>query len=381
MKKNVLIIGGGHVGVSLAVDLDISRNDVTVATLSDYKTSSLIEFFHSKIDVIDNLNALSNSLCCKNIKTTEFNTLDSLTQYDAVFICVPDIYELRNAILLRVNKECKAQCLVVHIRAGQAGLINTLQCIYAGSREVAHILVEDSLYGTRVDFQARRITTKRKKEVNVSVVNGDARTLEALGGYFAVPDLPWFPCLNRTETKNLLFDPLGFIIHSGVCLDGDNLDKTLSGQSYNHYIEGVDRALGDKLENLDNLRVSLASSYGAKTTSFKDILNRQYNIDVEESLYLTLQNCTGVYKSMSPKNIEALKSSRYIHEDIPALYVFKYLMDREGITSDELDSYISSIEEKCQRIGIDLLPLKRYKNGLYDMKYTKFDIMGILNER
>ena len=84
---------------------------------------------------------------------------------------------------------------------------------------------------------------------------------------------------------------------------------------------------------------------------------------------------------MSPKNIEALKSSRYIHEDIPALYVFKYLMNREGITSDELDSYISSIEEKCQRIGIDLLPLKRYKNGLYDMKYTKFDIIGILNER
>lgn len=377
MKNHILIVGSGHVGISLAIDLSLSGHAVTLAPLAEHKIALLTQFFQAKIDLIDPLNTINHRYYGGDIGVTQFQRIPSLQHYDVMFVCVPDIYAVRQPILKRVNRECNAS-LVVHVRGGPAGLLHTLDTLDAGHADTTHVLVEDAFYNTRVDVPQRRITVKRKRQTRVSLVRGHARTLDQLRACFRVPLLSWFPSLQPAEHRDLLFCPHGFTLHSGVNLAEQNLQKTLAGVSYNHYIDGIDEALGEQIERLDALRVSVAHAYGANTLPFKDILHQQYGVKAEATLYLTLQHCRDLYTSMSPSDLNALKASRYISEDLPALYVFDYLIRCQGDHNTLLASYLANLEQKCHRLGIDLLPLKHYQRQLIQRGYTQSDILTLL---
>jgi opine dehydrogenase len=371
---DIAIIGGGHVGVTLLADLEMSRElhgkRTRLFFLGD-RAGSLNQRTRMFRGELRLNNMMENRQDTLTLSDNHFGMLrdpSSLAAMSAaahIVITVPDIPVLRLRLLrMLVDSVPLAGKALVFVRAGQGGQPVIAEFVRT-RREFADasiILIEDSFYGTRV--AGGEISFKRKLSVNTSIYSKDSdsalagiRSLFPLGGLI---DRPSWPDIVLRPGINLLFDPLGYIIHVGVTLYRPNLMKTARGVRYTHYIEGIDEALAGTLDKLDHERVALASHFDVEAQLFPDIIERQYGLPRNADFYAMMQSCRNIYRSLSPRSMDELRGSRHILEDVPGLCTIEWLARTAGVTLPYTQKYACGIRQELAELGVEEYPMRAY---------------------
>lgn len=372
--SEIVIVGGGHVGITLLADLEMTR------PLHGYGTR-LLFVGDDRDSLSDRMRDLRGTVRLTNVMEERedlirfaescFGMLNdpssilTLAAASVIVIAVPDIPLVRlRLIRLLLSRVPLAGKTLVFVRGGQGGqpVIAELVRTTPELADTSVVLVEDSFYGTRVS--AGEIAFKRKLSVNVSVYSKDVdEALNVVRSMFPLGELigrsSW-PEIVPRRGIDLLFDPLGYIIHVGVALHAPNVDRTSRGVAYTHYIEGIDEELAQSLDLLDRERVRLAAAYGVEAELFPEIIERQYGLPQQDDFFAMMQSCRGIYRSMSSGSLEELRQSRHILEDMPALCTVEWLAGCAGVELPSTVAYARQVRRTMSELGIDESPSRAY---------------------
>lgn len=386
---DIAIIGGGHVGITLLADLEATKEmhgHRAMLFFIGCRTESLeqrIRPFRGQLSLIDVMEGRQDKI---RLVANQFSmlrdrtTLPKLRGVKYIVITAPDIPVLRlqlmEALVRHVPLDGKVLILV---RAGQGGqpVIAEMVRTRPELRETSIVLIEDSFYGTRVS--GAEISFKRKLSVNASIYAPstrqalrEVRALFPLGS--RIQQASW-PNIVLRPGIDLLFDPLGYIIHAGVALHPPNIEKTRNGVRYNHYINGIDRALATKLDCLDHERVELAGKFGARCGLFSEIIERQYGIPKQSDLYEMMQSCKGVYRSLSCRSLDDLVNSRHVLEDMPALFTIEWLARCANLELPHTAKFARETRRALRQLGVSERQLRAYMPFIYnipdDLNYVR----------
>ncbi|SDR35218.1 NAD/NADP octopine/nopaline dehydrogenase family protein [Pseudovibrio sp. Tun.PSC04-5.I4] len=384
---NILIIGGGHVGVTLAVDLELRKQETGCSPhlILVRDEEHLLNGSSGKAD-IDFEDVISGQIQHCSFPKEHVHKLDSdlsnvLPNTRAIIITVPDIPSLRFRMIEWVKSHAlPAEAYVVFVRGGQGGLIATINAWREDPdfQKFSLALVEDSFYGTR--FIDNKVSFKRKQLTNVSVIGPRPDDItNNLAQLFRGPSIPeGFHKFSLVRPLDLQFDPLGYIIHLAVVLDKMNLQLTSQGIQYSHYCDGVHQGNADTIENLDLERVQMAKCYNASTRSFSNILTEQYNLPKQPTFLEMMKSTKGIYRSLSPKSIEGLKVCRLIHEDVPAMLVMEWLGRISGEQFTHIKRHVVNVREQLQNLGIKFQPHQHYVEDFERRKMGRSEVINLL---
>ncbi|MGV9452194.1 NAD/NADP octopine/nopaline dehydrogenase family protein [Streptomyces sp. NPDC003635] len=364
--SDIVVIGAGHVGLTLLADLELTKphHGLGARLLSFENSASVRERSRNWTRlVMENLVTGSVETC--TLADSQFGSLwseegrQALADAGTLVVTVPDIPHLRLELLDHLERSVDLSGkVIVFVRGGQGGQPVLAKWIRDSPRlrDTSVVLVEDSFYGTRVI--GGTVQYKRKISVNVSVYSRDPdRALTALRRMFPLGEhigRPSWPDLRVCDGIDLLFNPLGYIIHVGVALDPENLEKTRQGIRYTHYIDGISAGLAARLDLLDRERVLLAREFGAEAQTFPEIIQRQYGLRPQDSFYAMMQSCRGIYRSLSSGSIDELRGSRVLTEDVPAFLTIRWLADRAGLDMPHTRAYFDDVMAGLRDIGADV---------------------------
>ncbi|WP_037714877.1 MULTISPECIES: NAD/NADP octopine/nopaline dehydrogenase family protein [Actinomycetes] len=373
---DIVVIGGGHVGLTLLTDLvSTQKSHGFRPTLLFVRRGSGQRVFGS----LTRTNLLDGRQDSVELRAGHFGSLYGedadvlLDRAEHIVVTVPDIPALRLELMDRIAGLGRlAGKVITFVRAGQGGQPVVADWVRRTPqlRNASVVLVEDAFYGTRVS--GAHIAYKRKFSVNVSVYSRTpesaaerVRALFPLGaeiGKQSWPDVAVRPGIG------LLFDPLGYIIHVGVAFHSRNLVKTRAGRRYLHYTDGIDRELAPLLAALDQERVDLARAYGVKTETFPRIIERQYGLPHRSDFYEMMQSCREIYRSTSCASLAELRQSRLVREDLPGLRTIRWLADVAGVTLPVTERYETEVARTALDLGVAQADLDGYLPQLAEIR-------------
>jgi len=387
--EKVVVVGGGHVGLTLAVDLYRRRDEtglephVVLVRDGAHPFRDRDERRPILIEDIRTGERTESRFPNANIHTLDGDVKAVLTGSPLVFVTTPDIPALRMRMIDWLESHLVVRdATLVFVRGGQGGTIPTLSRLRSSSvlRSASVVLVEDSFYGTR--FEGDKIEFKRKNKINVALAGAKREVgLSRLRRAFTGPSINGdSQVFNVVRPLDLQFDPLGYIIHLGVAFDEANLKKTAANEKYFHYWEGVHEGNAETLEALDRERVTLAENYGARTRLFLDILSEQYGLARQPTFLATIQSTRSIYRSRSPGSLAEMKASRIIHEDVPALLTMHWLFSKSTVGADATARHVNKIIAALDRFQIDKKPLMGYLSSLGELAPNKDATIRLLSE-
>ncbi|MGC6160365.1 NAD/NADP octopine/nopaline dehydrogenase family protein [Enterobacter ludwigii] len=386
--ENVIIIGGGHVGSTLAVDMFLRRNETNLdphLVLMHYGNHLFLQ------------NSGKKSFRCENIMTGEVNETIFPSQnvhainHDirylmqsavAVIVTVPDIPLLRK-MLIEYLEACPINpgATITFVRAGQGGQLCLMDKWRKSSRlnKLHLLMVEDSFYGTRCIDNI--IEFKRKNVTRVATLSEKPdEAMNCVIQLFSGPSVPDNQHqFEQVRPLDLQFDPLGYIIHLAVALDKTNLTKTASGTQYLHYSDGVHEENAGLIDALDHERVALARSYGAETRLFTTMLTEQYGLPQQPTFLEMAKSTKSIYRSLSEKSLNSLKTGRMIQEDYPGLLTMGWFAEISGENFMVTRDYVNQITQMLQALKVNTDGLDYYHNYLNALNLNKSDLVGMLS--
>ncbi|MGW1992874.1 NAD/NADP octopine/nopaline dehydrogenase family protein [Embleya sp. NPDC001921] len=394
MSPLITIIGGGHVGVTLLAEFTRTTGAHGLHPVLLYRRADPVE---SKARIAPLRRPVSFELLPGGERDTvcftsdQFATLnsprgrESLARARIIVVTVPDIPRARIELMDLLLREVPlAGKIIVLVRAGQAGQPYVAELVRTRRelRDTALVLVEDSFHGTRVTNG--EISCKRKLEVNVAVYAADpegiVQELRRLFPSGAKIGRPSWPDLILRDGIELIFDPLGYIIHAGVALHPENLRRTREGTTYAHYTEGIDRALAARLDRVDRERVELARAYGVKTETFPHIIQRQYGLPVLDDFFEMMQSCSSIYRSRSCGSLAELVRSRMIQEDIPPVHTMSRLADISGTDLPGTREHTAELGRALGTLGLRLDDFTGYLPVLERIPADPGHLIQLLND-
>ena len=384
--ENIVIIGGGHVGLTLAIDLEIRKHETALLphiVLLRKEKHPFAERLHTQVIEMEDILSGDVSHCV--FPQDRVHHLGSdigavVEDVAAIVVAVPDIPLIRRKLLEWVKSNASDGATVILVRGGQGGQISVIAEWRDDPRlgRLNMILIEDSFYGTR--YLDHKIAFKRKLCVNVSSFGpAPEHALRMLQKMFSGPSVKErFHKFNPVRPLDLQFDPLGYIIHLAVALDKTNLELTRKKIQYLHYSAGVHEHNADLIESLDKERVALAAQYGAKTQSFTEILQLQYGLEAKSSFLEMMTSTNVIYRSLSESSIDALRKSRMIQEDIPGLLTMEWLARASGANLPMIHEYADSIRAALIELGIDVSAHQDYIRQMESKKLDRNTVIDLL---
>lgn len=384
---SIIVIGGGHVGLTLAVDLELRKEETKLSPHVLVMSEDHGFLNRSEEQNIEVEDILTGKVLYCDFPKNKIHTFDAnIKQLNdikvvAVVVTVPDIPKLRlqvlNWIMTNITHE---KVSIIFVRGGQGGQIKIIDTWQNNLllRKFNIILIEDSFYGTR--YLNHKIVFKRKMTTNVSIFGPSPDSASKLLSRMFTSDSinPSFHAFIKVSPLDLQFDPLGYIIHLGVSLDKRNLQLTYKGVQYLHYSDGVHEENADLIEKLDKERVRLAESYSAKTKSFADILKCQYGISYQSSFLNMMKSTKSIYRSLSPVSINSLINGRIIQEDVPALFTMELLAKKAEKKLPYTYRHVENILTTLKQLNIDISPLKLYATEIENLGLSKNNIINLL---
>ncbi|WP_109523698.1 MULTISPECIES: NAD/NADP octopine/nopaline dehydrogenase family protein [Nocardia] len=356
-RTKVAIFGGGHVGRTLSYDL-AGRADVDLFTSSpeSNRSRTMRNIFtkserHVSLDSGHREHGLDSSVFGRVVDGAEF-----------IFVTVPDIPGLRMDIVDRIlSRNLRSDVVLVFIRGGQGGMPWLYHRLSVDARPpVTAVYVEDSFYGTRVGPQF--IDYKRKDSINIAVSGpGGNDVVARLQRLFGVEHKgqPW-PALASKSALGLLFDPLGYIVHTATLLDPVNIARSERGECYLHYSEGIHAQLAPRLAAMDAERVDLAGQYRCRAESFVEILDRQYGHRVDGTFFEVMRATGTFYRSYAPSSLAELRASRALWEDIPALATVLRMAAHVGQRMPVTEEFAAMLPGLLETVGLDYRQFEAY---------------------
>lgn len=366
--SDIVVIGGGHVGLTLLADLVAAEETQGFRPKLLFVRDAAEGRPHGLITRTNLINGQQDRV---EMRADHFGSLygelaeAQLERAEHIIVTVPDIPVLRLELMQRIaGLRSLAGKVVTFVRAGQGGQPVIADWVRRTPqlRDTSIILVEDAFYGTRV--AGTHIAYKRKLLVNVSVYSKTPQhAADRLRALFPLGDRigrPSWPDIVVRPGIGLLFDPLGYIIHVGVAFYERNLAKTRAGQQYRHYTEGIDRELAPLLDALDRERVKLARAYGVEAETFPRVIERQYGLPYQSDFYEMMQSCRGIYRSTSCASVAELRQSRLVREDLPGLRTIRWLADAAGATLPVTEHYEAEVTRAAVELGVSEADLRGY---------------------
>ncbi|AUQ24240.1 NAD/NADP octopine/nopaline dehydrogenase family protein [Dickeya zeae] len=386
--ENVLIIGGGHVGSTLAVDMYARRHETflephLIVIEPDnhpfYKGNDPLKFSMENILSGETYSAFFPK---NNLHHFGYDLSELFRTSIAVILTVPDIPLLREKLLQYIEvSPLQPGTTVAFVRAGQGGQIPLIDKWRKSAKlcSMHLLLVEDSFYGTRCINNV--IEYKRKKITRVAIPGDDRVSALSFGervfsGYSIGLQEHRFELVRPLD---LQFDPLGYIIHLAVAFDPQNLCRTGRGEQYLHYSDGVHEGNSDLIEALDRERVKLAGSFGARTRLFTDMLTEQYGIPQQKNFLAMIKSTRSIYRSLSEASIDKLKTGRIISEDYPGLLTMNWLTSVSGENYASTNQFVSAINEVLTSLNVNTDNLQRYQHYLDSLNLNKQSIIDLLD--
>jgi opine dehydrogenase len=347
-RDGVCIVGAGHVGLTLYCDIRSNDPHRPITVLSRAYRPGVHPYVMRDI--------LSGDVRSVVAHPRDFvrwadaaRVRSALRGSDTVIVTVPDIPSARAAVLDVLHDSIGGMAKnVVFMRAGQGGALQLARDLAGPSGQRWDCLfVEDAFYGTRVSGAG--IDYKRKSAIAVAHQGPDyAAGAAAVRRLFDGSGIGDFV---RKSPLELLFDPLGYYIHTAVCLDPGNVALTRAGRTYLHYSEGIGAELAAALDAMDRERVALAARYGVSAELFPDILWRQYGHVPGADFHETMRTTGYLYKSRSPGSLAELRGSRSLHEDIPALVTILALAELAGQSMPATRAFFDMLPGRLESIG------------------------------
>ncbi|WP_414041539.1 NAD/NADP octopine/nopaline dehydrogenase family protein [Acidithiobacillus sp. M4-SHS-6] len=385
--QNVLIVGGGHVGLTLAVDLELRKHETQLSPqvlLMRKEGHPFQNRLPGQLISMENIITGGTALCDfpkQNVHTMG-SDLSAVTEViSGIVVTLPDIPNLRLGMLEWIKtKFPRGGIIIVLVRGGQGGQI----CIIDEwrndpiLRRFDIVLIEDSFYGTR--YLNHKIAYKRKISVNVSAFGPNPdHALSFLRSMFSGPSVEvGAHQFKLVRPLDLQFDPLGYIIHLAVALDKINLKLTEKGIQYIHYCEGVHEGNAELIETLDQERVNLAMHYGANTLRFPEILRMQYGLQECSSFLLLMKSTKSIYRSMSPASLEDLRTSRLVNEDVPALLTMEWLARQCDEALPLIKNYVSATKASLHELGMSLAAHGEYVRRMDAAQLDRRSVVDLL---
>lgn len=367
MPLRTSILGAGHVGMSLLCD---------VALRADPKEVAVRLFSFAPRDLPTRINF--HEVLSQSVENVDIGGLVDVSgmaegpipawvrESDVIVLAVPDIATLRVRTIERLlAADAIDGKTIVFCRGGQAGMPFWANRINEDRRlqQADYVLIEDSFYGTRRSDEV--IRCKRKLRLNAALWSTrQDRTKARLRALFPgcpAHGLESWPEFRFKDPLELLFDPLGYIIHVAVAFYGPNVVRTIHGETYTHYVDGIDRTLAQQLQALDNERVRLATAFGVRAETFPQIIHRQYGLPILDDFYDMMQSCRSIYKSRSCSDLPNLLGSRYVYEDMPPLFTMQHLADIAGIDLPETRAFGKQVCELIRGCGLNEEALMIYR--------------------
>lgn len=387
-NNKIVIIGGGHVGVSLFCDFFVRLQDGSDRARLLYIRDEAVGRWNSDTELTFNdlFQGTSHRIVAEGSSFDSVYSTQAVEWLNAaqhILITVPDIPYVRPGILnhLLENVDMRGKVLVL-CRAGQGGAPFMAGRIRADRRlhDSDIVMIEDAFYGTR--FIDNTVDCKRKYRINVGIASRNiTRAVTRMQEIFppgTSSELPSWPHFDVQPLASVLFDPLGYIIHVGVTLCDRNIERTRRGEVYTHYIDGIDRELAAQLAQLDAERVEIAAAFGVDAPSFPQTIARQYKKPLLPDFYEMMQSCRDIYKSKSPASLDELISSRSIAEDVPALFTMLQLADVAGCEVPATRRHLDDVRAKISVLGIDEGLLTSYAAAV-PREATVSSIIDLLN--
>ena len=385
--ENVLIIGAGHVGSTLAVDMYARRHETLLEphliviepeNHSFFKQSDPLQF--SMENILSGETHFA-TFPKNNLHHFGYDLSELFRTSIAVILTVHDIPSLRERLLQYIEASpLQPGATIAFVRAGQGGQIPLIDKWRKSARlsRMHLLLIEDSFYGTRCINNV--IEYKRKKVTRVATT-GDERVSALLFGERVFSGNTIGAHEHKFELVrplDLQFDPLGYIIHLAVAFDPVNLCRTRRGEQYLHYSDGVHEGNSELIETLDRERVRLAGSFGASTRLFTDMLTEQYGIPQQKNYLEMIKSTSTIYRSLSEVSIDKLKSGRIISEDYPGLLTMRWLTSVSGEDYTITNQFENTINEILTSLEVNTDNLKGYECYLESLKLKKHDLINLL---
>jgi opine dehydrogenase len=326
--SDIVVIGAGHVGLTLLADLELTKphHGFDARLLSLESAAALKERSRDWTHlVMENLVTGAVETC--SLSESQFASLwsdegrQALNTAGTIVVTVPDIPHLRLDLLDLLERSVNLRGkLLVFVRGGQGGQPVLAKWLRdsPGLRDTSVVLVEDSFYGTRVT--GRTVQYKRKISVNVAIYSRDREdALRALRRMFPLGERigrPSWPDMRVCDGIDLLFSPLGYIIHVGVALDPGNVEKTRRGIS----------------------------------------------------------------RSLSSGSLDELRVSRVLMEDVPAFLTIRWLAGRAGVDMPHTQAYFNDVTAGLREIGSDFRSYTTYLPYLEKIDDDGEGLRQLLNE-
>lgn len=296
MYDEVLIIGSGNQGLSLAYDLSVSgvkinlwnRSFNSIAKLLTTKTVYSVDDSSQKAI----LNRVSNDI---NEVLTDFIIVSvPNSAYDDIARMLSKVVNENTVILLSPGRTFGALFFIDSLK--KYGLSHTphifeLQTIIHTARKVSDDTV--NIYA-------------RKNDVLISsLFSSDAILLKKFPN-FLVKHLKYVDSLVYTSLGNM-----GMLLHCAPtlmnvgCIESERV-------SFKYYFDGISPTIASFIEKMDNERLEVANKFGFKLESLLEWVNRTYGVD-RKNLYESLQNNRSYREIDAPETVH----HRYIFEDVP----------------------------------------------------------------
>lgn len=307
MYKNVLIIGSGNQGLSLAYDLSVSGVCVNLWNRS-FKTIAKLVETKTIYSLLDSANKAVLNKISDNIKEVVS---------DFIIVCVPnsaysDIARLLSGV---INKNT-----IILLSPGRTfGAISFMESLKkCGVVDMPHIFeLQTIIHTTRKINEDTVKIYARKKDVLIS--SFFYRDMELLNKFpeFLSNHLQYVDSMVYTSLGNI-----GMLLHCAPtlmnvgCIESERV-------SFKYYFDGISPTIASFIEKMDKERLYVSSLLGYKLESVIDWVNRTYDSH-GISLYESLQNNKKYREIDAPDSVH----HRYIFEDIPC-----GLVPLEGLAS------------------------------------------------
>lgn len=296
-KHNYCVIGAGHGGQALAGYLAYLGNP----TILYNRTRTVVDQIHSMGGI--QLHGMIETMV-KDIESTHVLKV-ALAKSDIIMVCIPahaheDIaYQL--APLLKEN-----HCVVINPGRTLGAFLFKQYLVDAGCNLDIPICETDTfvLTSRRIRPGVSQIFS-RKKMLRVAALNPNHSEMiyKALKPSFSMIQMESSVLVTSLSNIGMLFHPFPALM---------NLTRIESGNSFQHYKEGITPLVSNFIEKLDEERLTLAKAFGLTLPSAVEWLDLVYGSQ-GESLYLRLQATSQYDEISSPTDI----TTRYIYEDIP----------------------------------------------------------------
>ncbi len=336
LNMKVLIIGAGNLGNAFAADLSSRNHRVSIWTHPSHPGNSI---------KIANEGLEAKGAVVGHFYPTILPDLGhAVSEAEAIIVTIPAKAGVKEELKVRLAEHDLASKILIWV----PGLLASLVGVKLST--AATFEASNSPYGCRID-EGKAFIKAFKKVIEIAAFDADSETeyrsqVEAL-----FPSrLEW-----RANILDVAMHNTNFITHPVTVIE--NAQRILAGESFRFYRDGMTPSVCEKMEKLDELRMSVIAKFNFAGISDIGLVNRWYGRN--EPNYLAFARNSPSHNATL--GVPSDMQHRYLTEDCRMLPFYRGLAEKFGINAEIADWVLAQARalagEDFEETGLTLAKL------------------------